>query len=85
MSGDTSLLFQERRNEGMIKIMADNLDSCGLLKGHFVGILADEMLEANPLFLETTVCLKKKMKRYTFELISANKEKYPPNITTDFF
>lgn len=69
----------------MIKIMADNLDSCGLLMGHFVGILADELLEANPLFLETTVCLKKKVKRYTFELISANKEKYPPNITTDFF
>lgn len=48
MSGDTSLLFQERRNEGMIEILADNLDLCGLLKGHFVGILADGMLGANP-------------------------------------
>lgn len=78
------MLGQERRNEGMIKIMADSLDSCGLLMGHFVGRLADEMLEANTLFLGTTVCLKKKVKRYTFELISANKEKYPPNITIDF-
>lgn len=65
--------------------MADNLDSCGLLVGHFVGILAGEMLEANPLFLETTVCLKKKKKRQTSEIISENKEKYPSNITTDFF
>lgn len=58
VSDDTSLLFQ-RKDEGMIKIMADNLDSCGLLMGHFVGILAGKLLEANPLFLETTVCLKK--------------------------
>lgn len=59
----------------MIKIMADNLDSCGLLlMGHFVGILAGEMLEANPLFLETTVCLKKKKKRQTFEIISENRK-----------
>jgi hypothetical protein len=43
------------------------------------------MLEANPLFLETTVCLKKKKKRQTLEIISENKEKYPPNIMYPIF
>lgn len=52
--------------------------------GHFVGILAETMLTANPLFLETIVCLKKEGKRYTFELIFENKEEYPPHITTEF-
>lgn len=69
----------------MVRMVVDNLDSCRLLMGHFVDILAGEMLEANLLFLETTVCLKKKKKRQTFEIISENKEKYPSNITTDFF
>lgn len=71
----------------MIKIMADNwqLGIMWVLMGHFIDIPAGTMLKTNPLFSEITVYLKNKNKeRYTFELVSESKEKYPPNITRFF-